>query len=86
MYQVIFSKKAIKSLRRIPKEYQIKIKVQSEKLSQDPFSVDLKKLESPYQATHRSRVGPYRLFLQIDTTHKEVIIADIIRRTTQTYY
>jgi mRNA-degrading endonuclease RelE of RelBE toxin-antitoxin system len=85
MYKVIFSPKAVKSLKKLPKDYQIKIKEHYLKLAQDPFLVDLKKLSAPYKTTHRSRVGPYRLFLKIDTKTKEVIIAEILRRTTQTY-
>lgn len=55
------------------------------KLQQDPFAVDIKKLAPPYKATHRSRSGPYRLFLAINIELKEIIIAEINRRTTQTY-
>ena len=85
MYQIIFSKKALKSLRKIPPEYQIQIKKKSEKLSLDPFSLDIRKLSSDYNATHRLRVGDYRLFLSIDTEAKSIEIAEIDRRTTQTY-
>lgn len=85
MYQIIFSKKALKSLKKIPLEYQIQIKKKSEKLSLDPFSLDIRKLSSDYNATHRLRVGDYRIFLDIDTTSKTIILVDIDRRTTQTY-
>ncbi|OGE64930.1 hypothetical protein A3I48_00770 [Candidatus Daviesbacteria bacterium RIFCSPLOWO2_02_FULL_36_7] len=85
MYQVIFTKKALKSLKKIPVEYQSKIKSASKKLSLNPFDLDIRKLNSSYKATHRLRVGDYRLFLQIDTTLKTIYIADLDRRTTQTY-
>ena len=85
MYQIIFSKKAVKSLKKIPVEYQIQIKKKSEKLSLDPFQLDLRKLSSDYMATHRLRVGDYRLFLSIDTAAKSIEIDEIERRTTQTY-
>lgn len=85
MYQVIFSKKAIKSLKKIPKDYQVKVKTIAIKLNQNPFELDLKKLDSSSEATHRLRIGSYRLFLQIDTTTKIIIIANIKRRTSQTY-
>jgi len=32
------------------------------------------------------RVGNYRIFLDIDTTAKVILIVDIERRTTQTYH
>lgn len=85
MYQVIFSKRALKSLKKIPKAYQQKITDSAKKLKKDPFSLDLKKMESFGQASHRLRLGSYRIFLQINNSSKEIIIADIRRRTTQTY-
>ncbi len=85
MYQVIFSKQALKSLKRIPTGYQVKIKASSEKLSINPFILDIRKLDPKYNATHRLRIGDYRLFLQIDTASKIIKIAEIERRTTQTY-
>jgi len=85
VYQVIFSKKALKSIKKFPHDYQFKIRVTAEKLSADPFTLDLRKLSVSYNASHRLRVGDYRLFLGIDTTLKTVIIVDVERRTTQTY-
>ncbi len=85
MYQVIFSKKALKSIKKFPSNYQLKIRVVAEKLSVEPFTLDIRKLESSYNASHRLRVGNYRLFLEIDTTLKTVVIIDVEHRTTQTY-
>ena len=84
MYNVTFSKKAIKALKKFPKEYQLRIKNGAIKLSIDPFQMDLEKMHSS-DATHRLRIGAYRLFLQIDTSTKEIIVSTIKRRTTQTY-
>lgn len=85
MYEIVFSKRAEKSLSRIPRDYQQKIKEAAKRLSENPFALDLKKLGSQYTATHRLRIGSYRLFLVIDTHDKVIGIAAIERRTTQTY-
>jgi len=85
MYQVIFSKRAVKSFKKIPRDYQVKVKEATLKLAQNPFELDLKKLASYYQATHRLRIGDYRIFLLIDTKSKKIIIANVIRRTSHTY-
>lgn len=85
MYKVLFAKQAEKSLRKIPKDYQMLVKKTVSRLEQNPFSLDLKKLGARYLATHRLRVGSYRLFLHIDTKTKTIIIADIVRRTSKTY-
>ncbi|MBI2315247.1 type II toxin-antitoxin system RelE/ParE family toxin [Candidatus Daviesbacteria bacterium] len=86
MYQITFSKKALKSLKKIPIDYQVKIKKASDRLSLSPFDLDLRKLSSYYQATHRLRVGDYRIFLRIDFEIKIIEIVEIERRTTQTYH
>ncbi len=49
MYQIIFSKKALKSLQKIPTHYQILIKKRLEKLSLDPFKLDIRKLSAAYK-------------------------------------
>ena len=85
MYRIIFSKKSIKSLGKIPKDYQIKIAESIKKLSKNPFESDVKKIHSSSESTHRLRLGSYRIFLVIDLEAKEIIVADIRRRTTQTY-
>lgn len=84
IYKIIFSKKAIKALEELPKDYQTKIKNSIKRLGEDPFKMDLQKMHIS-EATHRLRVGQYRLFLQINTTSKEIIVTTIRRRTTQTY-
>ena len=85
MFQVDFSKNAVKSLKRFPLKDQLRIKKISEKIKQNPFALDIKKLGVPHKTSHRIRSGSYRIFLDIDTTTKIVLIIDIERRTTQTY-
>jgi mRNA-degrading endonuclease RelE of RelBE toxin-antitoxin system len=85
VYQIQLSKKALKSLETFPSDYQIQIKKGVKRLEQDPFSLDIKKMQQS-TATHRLRLGPYRIFLKINTTLKTIIVAKIDRRTTQTYH
>lgn len=85
MYQIIFSKKALKSLGKIPKDYKTKVEESVKKLNENPFQLDLKKMHSSSDATHRLRIGSYRIFLCIDSEVKEIIVANIKRRTSQTY-
>ncbi len=85
MYQVNFTELAKKSLKKLPTDYQIKVKEIVQKLSNNPFVLDIKKLHHTYKASHRLRIGSYRIFLDINTKLKEIIIIDIDRRTTQTY-
>lgn len=86
MYQVNFSKSAIKSLKKFPISDQLRIKKISEKIKDNPFSLDIKKLGPPHKTSHRIRTGSYRIFLDINTTNKTILMVDIERRTTQTYH
>jgi len=85
VFQVNFSKSAVKSLKKFPLKDQLRIKKVFEKIKQDPFSLDIKKLGSPHKTSNRIRIGNYRIFLDIDTTNKNTVVVDIKRRTTQTY-
>ncbi|OGE14870.1 hypothetical protein A2769_01010 [Candidatus Daviesbacteria bacterium RIFCSPHIGHO2_01_FULL_37_27] len=86
MYQISFSRNALKSLKKFPVADQIRIKKVFQKIKENPFSLDVKKLGSPHKTSHRIRTGSYRIFLDIDTTSKVILVADIIRRTTPTYH
>ena len=86
MYQVKIYKKAIKSLKKFPPEDRARIKRALQKIEQDPFSLDIKKMEPPHTISHRIRIGSYRIFLDIDTTTKIILIIEVERRTTQTYH
>lgn len=86
VYKIIFSKKALEFLNKIPTHYQAQVKNRSEQLSLNPFALDIKQLSSNYTATHRLRIGNYRLFLKINSEDKIIQIDNIERRTTQTYH
>lgn len=85
MFQVNFSKSAVKSLKKFPLKDQLRIKKVSEKIKQNPFTLDIKKLGAPHKTSHRIRTGNYRIFLDIDTTTEIILIVDIERRTSRTY-
>lgn len=85
MYKVVIYKKAVKSLQKLPRDYQTRIHKVVQKLKENPFALDLKKLHQPQETSHRLRMGNYRLFLDIDTSSKQIIIVAIERRTSQTY-
>lgn len=85
MYQIIFSRDALKSVKKFPLTDQIRVKKVFEKIKENPFSLDVKKLGPPHKTSHRIRTGSYRIFLDIDTTSKVCVVVDIVRRTSQSY-
>jgi len=86
VYQIKIYKKAIKSLKKFPTEDQIRIEKVFNRLKENPFVLDIKKLNPPHNTSHRIRTGSYRIFSDIDTETKIIIIVEIERRTTQTYH
>lgn len=86
MYQVKIYKKALKYLKKFPLQDQARMKRTFQKIEKNPFTLDIKKLGPPHTTSHRIRTGSYRIFLDIDTEAKIIIIVEIERRTSQTYH
>ena len=85
MYKAVFSRKAEKSLKKIPKKDQKKIKESILKLEENPFRFGTVKLVDYPVAQYRHRVGDYRILFDIWEEKKILMILDIKRRTSTTY-
>jgi len=85
MYQAILASKAEKSLKKIPKKFQKKIKDAIINLEKDPFCFGTIKLVGYPVASYRHRVGDYRILFDIWEEKKVLMILDIRRRTSTTY-
>ena len=85
MFNVVYSKKAAKYFKRIPKAYQIKLRNKIEELAVNPQIPGTIKLVDYPIAKYRHRVGNYRILFDIDTLGKTLEIIDIRRRDEQTY-
>lgn len=85
MYKAFFSKKGEKTFKKIPKEYQRKIKNRILKLEKNPFTTGTIKLIDYPIAQYRHRIGDYRILFDIWKEKKILMILDIKRRTSTTY-
>lgn len=85
MYEVRYSTRAVKSFRKLPRQAQEQILKKLDKLKANPYQLGVVKLTGFSEADYRARVGNYRILFAIDKKAKLVIVADIRRRTTQTY-
>ena len=85
MYKVTYSPRAEKSLKKIPKQYQINIKNKIEKLSSNPRIPGTIKLVDYPVAEFRHRVGNWRILFDINEADKGIEILDIRKRDERTY-
>ncbi|OGD98813.1 hypothetical protein A3A49_00675 [Candidatus Curtissbacteria bacterium RIFCSPLOWO2_01_FULL_38_11b] len=85
MYKILYSTRAAKSLKKIPKQNQIKIKTKIELLSKNPRVLGTIKLVDYPVARFRNRVGNYRILFDTDETSKSLDILDIRKRDESTY-
>lgn len=85
MYQAILSSRVEKSLKKIPREYQTRIKEKIIELEKTPYCFGTIKLVGFPVAQYRHRVGDYRILFDIWEEKKILMILDIKRRTSTTY-
>jgi len=85
VYTVIYSPRAAKSLRKIPKQYQINIKNKVGMLSRNPYMPGTIKLVDYPAAEFRYRVGNYRILFDVNNDEKIVEVLDIRKRNEKTY-
>ena len=85
MYQVLYSPRAAKSFKTIPKHFQINIKNKVEMLSKNPHIPGTIKLVDYPAAKFRHRVGNWRILFDVDDEEKILEILDIKKRNERTY-
>ncbi|MBU0999044.1 type II toxin-antitoxin system RelE/ParE family toxin [Patescibacteria group bacterium] len=73
MYRVILSRKAKKSLPKLPKAYQLKVRNVIASLKLDPYIG--KKLEGKYKNDYSVRIWPYRI---VYTIKKKELVIEVI--------
>ena len=85
MYKIFYSRRAAKSFKKIPKEYQVIIKDKIEELSKNPHVSGTIKLVDYPAAKFRHRVGNYRILFDVEEASKILEILDIRKRDEGTY-
>ncbi len=78
-YSVNIKKSVEKDLRKLPKSAISRVVEAIEKLKENPYPKQSKKLKST-ERTYRLRVGDYRIIYQVDEERKEVIIYHVRHR------
>lgn len=78
-YKVIFKPSVEKDLRSLPKSALDRVLKRIEALKQDPFPPQATKLTGTW-ATHRVRVGDYRVIYGVDKKKNQIIIHHVRHR------
>lgn len=73
-----------KTLKRFPKQDQVRISLVIGLLPRNLFFGDIQKMRGRDDVWRR-RVGNYRLFYKIDLANRIIIVFDLERRTSTTY-
>jgi mRNA-degrading endonuclease RelE of RelBE toxin-antitoxin system len=82
-WTVVLAAPAQKSLKRIPTVDRTRILAALGEMQQDPFQGDTRKLQG--LSGFRRRVGNWRVFFEIATERKHIVVTAIERRTSTTY-
>lgn len=80
MFQIVYSKKSLKSLERIPQKWQKKIIQLADNLKNNPY--EGKKLQGELSGLYSLRIWPYRLIYLIEKKELLIIVVEIGHRQT----
>ncbi|HEY3744473.1 MAG TPA: type II toxin-antitoxin system RelE/ParE family toxin [Bryobacteraceae bacterium] len=79
---LLVTQPARKALARLPERDQHRIVAAMDRMAEDPFTGDIKRLEPD---AWRRRVGNYRIFYDLDIDERTIVVTGIERRTSTTY-
>ena len=74
MYEVAVTPRAVRDLKRLPKEVLYRVDRAILKLRSEPYPARVKHLRDGKLADFRIRVGDYRILFDVDETMKRVVI------------
>jgi mRNA interferase RelE/StbE len=84
LWLVVLAGPARKSLKRIPPDDRIRVRLAIDALEENPLLGDVRKLKGG-QEGFRRRVGDWRVFFDIYPEEQRVVVTAIERRTSTTY-
>jgi mRNA-degrading endonuclease RelE of RelBE toxin-antitoxin system len=54
-------------------------------MREDPFIGDVTALRGDHRGLFRRRVGSYRIIFEVDAAKRQILVHDILRRSSTTY-
>jgi len=79
VYEVVFSRKAVKFIESIDKGYRKKIKGILGTMMENPFGYPYKKIKGETNI-YRVRTGKYRILFEVNKSNKFIVILKIDKR------
>ncbi len=76
-YELIYTRRAVKDIKRLDNKARQRVKSDLEKFRDDPFQSAVK-LTSPEIGTYRLRIGPYRVVFDVE--YDKIIILRVAHR------
>ncbi len=83
-WAIVVDPPAKRSLRKIPARDRERILDSIEEMRRDPFVGDTQKLKGEHEGFRR-RIGPWRVFFDVEHDTRTVYVTGIERRTSTTY-
>ena len=80
MYKLLYSKSAIKTLKKMPRNISDKIRLKIEKLSVDPFSENSNVKSLSLDSIFRLRVGNWRVIYDVYHNELQILVIKIAPR------
>jgi mRNA-degrading endonuclease RelE of RelBE toxin-antitoxin system len=85
-WAVELSVAAIKELRQLPRDRQVRVERAIDEMEIDPLAGDVKPLKGPeWKGHYRKRVGSYRIIFTINRNAMTIGISAILIRSEKTY-
>ena len=83
-WRLVYARQVAKSLRGLPLADHGRIIAALDAMQADPLAGDVKALTG-YPVAFRRRVGNCRILFDLDPAEREVLVHDVVRRSSTTY-
>jgi mRNA interferase RelE/StbE len=77
MYKVLYTKRAQKALRKVPKHIGLRIRERLERIAADPYSSDVNVTKLQNRPGYRLRVGGWRVIYEIENEQLVILVLRI---------
>ena len=74
MYRILYTRKALRTLRKMPREVAQRVQDRLEQIAKDPFDRHPNVTKLQGRDGYRLRIGDWRVIYELDTTNRQLIV------------